>query len=624
MAKLRMDLAGATAHSGTSRSFISALILAVILLASVSAAAQDTNDKIQASVIQSGDWCGTQKWWDLKKAASPDEAAACPINGPCDVAGTRNAFIPQANQSMTIIRLMFHIITLDDGGNPSTTPAMIASQVANLNADYAPLRISFEYDYRTHASTAFRSLNEGEFDPMKAAYAVMPESTLNIYVAYVEASYSFGTFPWDFDALTALGGVVMTTGHFGSVQSTLAHEVGHCLGLWHTHHGVSEVNGCSQCYEQANTPNGDVTGDFCEDTEPTPLSYSCGGPGGFDPCNSQPWGDTDPQNYMGYAGEGCWSEFSPQQMGRIHCWISDRLLGWSAGVRFNYSNTLGQVPLTVDFQGITAKTVTGWTWTFGDNQSSNLQAPSHTYTSPGRFDVKLSIQAVEGLYESIRRELVWVHSDTLNVGTVTMSPGVSQRIDVYAHNYLPVQEIMLPISWDGPAGVHFDSVSTTGLRTHYMEVQDYAHYDDFSKRITYRLAISPGGTQSDLSPGTGPVLSAWFTAPPGTSVNNPISLISYSTAFQSYSPRFAVLPGTYNPVAVAGMLKACLPGDVNNDGFGPDVSDLSYLIAFLVGALPQLPNPATANINGTGPVDLSDLSSFVLYLTAGGAAPVCP
>lgn len=586
--------------------------------------AQDNSSTTATQMPENGEWCGTQKLWVLKAQASTNEAMACATQGPCDIAGTRNVFIPEPNQSMTIIKLMFHIITLDNGTNPSTTPTMIAQQVANLNADYAPLRVSFEYDYQTHASTAYRSLSEGEFDLMKEAYAVMPDSQMNIFVSYVEASYSYGTFPWDGDALTKRGGIVMTTGHFSSVQSTLAHEVGHCLGLWHTHHGVSEVNQCSQCYENANSPNGDVTGDFCEDTDPTPLSYACGGPGGTDPCNGMAWGATDPQNYMGYAGEGCWSEFSPQQMGRMHCWISDRLMGWTSGVRFNYSNTLGEAPLAVDFEGITAKTVNNWIWTFGDGQTSNQQSPSHTYNAPGRYDVRLNIQAVEGTYEAIRRELVWAHKDTMKVGTVTVTPGISQRIDIYARNFLPIQELVLPISWDGPATVTFDSVSTVGLRTNYMEVQEYSHYDDYSKRITYRLAVSPNGNQAALAPGTGPVLSVYLKAAPGTMVDNPVTLINYSTAFQNYAPRFSVLPGSYLPATVAGMLKACLAGDVNNDMLGPDVTDLSYLIGYLTGSVAVLPNPPTANVNGTGPIDISDLSYFILYMVAGGAAPVCP
>ena len=51
--------------------------------------------------------------------------------------------------------------------------------------------------------------------------------------------------------------------------------------------------------------------------------------------------------------------------------------------------TSGSVPTTVQFtdQSLGA---TKWSWDFGDGGSSNLQSPSHTYTTPGVFTVSLT------------------------------------------------------------------------------------------------------------------------------------------------------------------------------------------------------------------------------------------
>jgi hypothetical protein len=112
----------------------------------------------------------------------------------------------------------------------------------------------------------------------------------------------------------------------------LTHEAGHTLGLWHTHHGVSECpsgDPCVwDCYEHAGS-NSDTTGDFASDTPPTPTNNTCNPPGGNDPCPPNlPWGDTQPENYMSYGGPDCWTMFTEQQNGRMHCWINAVLAGW--------------------------------------------------------------------------------------------------------------------------------------------------------------------------------------------------------------------------------------------------------------------------------------------------------
>jgi len=68
-------------------------------------------------------------------------------------------------------------------------------------------------------------------------------------------------------------------------------------------------------------------------------------------------------------------------------------------------------------------------------------------------------------------------------------------------------------------------------------------------------------------------------------------------------------------------------GDINNDGAGPDISDLVYLVAFMFSGGPEPPCMRQADITGDGFAvpDISDLVHMVNYMFGGGPPPVaCP
>jgi PKD repeat protein len=57
--------------------------------------------------------------------------------------------------------------------------------------------------------------------------------------------------------------------------------------------------------------------------------------------------------------------------------------------RFTASPTAGKVPLTVHFVDTSTGSPTSWAWDFGDNNASSLQNPTHSYTVPGTYTVRL-------------------------------------------------------------------------------------------------------------------------------------------------------------------------------------------------------------------------------------------
>jgi len=107
-------------------------------------------------------------------------------------------------------------------------------------------------------------------------------------------------------------GVYMKTSNFGFTSSnnyglnkTLAHEMGHYLGLMH----VFTSN--SSCESVVNEGNCETWGDKVCDTPPTPVNWSC---------NSPTCPDIAPllDNYMDYYTDPCCTRFTEGQADRMH------------------------------------------------------------------------------------------------------------------------------------------------------------------------------------------------------------------------------------------------------------------------------------------------------------------
>jgi PKD repeat protein len=58
---------------------------------------------------------------------------------------------------------------------------------------------------------------------------------------------------------------------------------------------------------------------------------------------------------------------------------------------FTTDVTGGNAPLTVQFTDTSTGDITGWSWTFGDGETSTAQSPSHTYAEPGTYTVSLTV-----------------------------------------------------------------------------------------------------------------------------------------------------------------------------------------------------------------------------------------
>lgn len=285
-------------------------------------------------------WCATDAAWEMRRnklGLEQFDKMGCPTEGACDTPAVRDATVTGPKT----INIYVHLLRNDDGtGGVDINNARAAYNT--LVADYASSNISFNLvgaqwinDSTYAVIPPYSPFNNNWYNAiqnLKQSYAIYPRYVCNIFVTGQQPS-GFGTllgiatFPWDPAADTKAGGLWLNNISVTGSSHTWAHELGHCFGLWHTHHGVSEVGSCSNCYEYASGVEGDIRGDFCSDTPPTPTNYACSGPGGSD-CQGTPWGTTQPENYMGYGPDSCMNLFTAQQTKRMHCWVPDALPLW--------------------------------------------------------------------------------------------------------------------------------------------------------------------------------------------------------------------------------------------------------------------------------------------------------
>ncbi|XP_025895630.1 pappalysin-2 [Nothoprocta perdicaria] len=167
---------------------------------------------------------------------------------------------------------------------------------------------------------------------LKEALQLNSTHFLNVYFASSvrEELAGAATWPWDKEALSHLGGVVLNPSYYGmrGHTNTMIHEVGHVLGLYHVFKGVSERESCDDpCRE--TTPSME-TGDLCADTAPTPKSKLCRDPDPTnDTCGQKHFTGTPFNNYMSYTDDDCTNTFTPNQVARMHCYLDLVYQRWS-------------------------------------------------------------------------------------------------------------------------------------------------------------------------------------------------------------------------------------------------------------------------------------------------------
>ncbi|XP_070175910.1 pappalysin-1-like [Littorina saxatilis] len=176
-------------------------------------------------------------------------------------------------------------------------------------------------------------------EELRELVGLRSDSHLNVFIAVcsdwtapkMTATHLIGlaTFPWEKHVYSVQGGTVIQLQTFGTAgqMDSLVHEVGHNLGLWHVHRGVSEMDCNDPCVE---TEASLLLGDLCSDTAPTSHNVHCRDPGpAADQCGvTSTFTSTPFTNYMSYADDDCTNHFTPQQGARMHCYLDLAYQPW--------------------------------------------------------------------------------------------------------------------------------------------------------------------------------------------------------------------------------------------------------------------------------------------------------
>lgn len=299
------------------------------------------------------------------------------------------------------VPVQLHIIR-QTNGTGGIAAADVLEAFDRMNAYYIDASVHF---YQCSAlnyidDNTYYNYDKSQKNDLDADYAVA--NVANIYVANTTTSGStsicgHATFPGGID-LIIQSKSCMTNG------STLIHEMGHYLGLYHTHEtafGDESVNG-SDCL---------VDGDLICDTPADPrLSTSnnlnqsgCLYYGSDLDENGSPYQPMT-ENFMSYSGKGCRINFTDGQRNKIHntllvsraylnCnnpQILDALFyvrsssDCTTAKQFDFYNAANGNPLT-------------HSWDFGDGSTPVInESPTHSYTNVGVYTVRHTVTDANG------------------------------------------------------------------------------------------------------------------------------------------------------------------------------------------------------------------------------------
>ncbi len=238
-----------------------------------------------------------------------------------------NITVP-SNAPPIYLRIYVHSVAMDDGSDAPTVEA-IKQSINILNADFAARNIFFVWECGIIPinSTALYNVTSDEGFSCGLSQYSSHDDGIDIFIGSDDAPAAAGAIDVPSKAFI-IKGTFECTGVSDFVLSktkVISHEMGHCLGLWHTHHGAEGAPDCNgmepdpdQCPEKKDGSNSASCGDYITDTPADPRIETCYDTDG-NLCTYDIADGFSPnmQQIMSYTHANCMVEFSERQAHRM-------------------------------------------------------------------------------------------------------------------------------------------------------------------------------------------------------------------------------------------------------------------------------------------------------------------
>jgi PKD repeat protein len=187
---------------------------------------------------------------------------------------------------------------------------------------------------------------------------------------------------------------------------------------------------------------------------------------------------------------------------------------------FSGAPTNGPSPLTVQFTDLSSGAPTSWYWDFGDRTTDETQNPSHIYTNPGAYSVRLTVTGRGGTDSNLQIGYIVVDAPTPIPTDTTATPTGTLPLPIKAGFSGS------PTSGTAPLNVTFSDVSTGSPTSWKWDFGDGGSSSIKNPSHTYTV---PGSYSVSLH----------ATGPGGTNVK---SLTDYITVTGSMTPVLTQIP----------------------------------------------------------------------------------